>query len=152
MVHYQFWATWSWKLWKWWSLLAIWRLANSKQIGKLANSKQPKQLPKLECRVILEIFCNSAEKWKVWELNKDEAKMTTMQRRKIRKPIDEEIDILTWLPKSPLNSQVHHSVISAGTTTAIRQFRSHWKFSKVQIDTQNEKLVIELTTTSSRNL
>ena len=62
---------------------------------------------------------------KIPELNKDEAKMTTMQRREIRKPIDEEIDILTWLPKSRLNSQVDHSVISARTTTAIRKYRSH---------------------------
>ena len=71
------------------------------------------------------------------ELNKDEAKMTTMQRREIRKPIDEEIDILTWLPKSRLNSQVDHSVISARTTTAVRKYRSHCKFS-IQIDTESK--------------
>ena len=39
--------------------------------------------------------------------------MTAMQRRRgIGKPIDEEIDILTWLPKSGLNFQVHHGMIS----------------------------------------
>ena len=72
-----------------------------------------------------------AEKWKM--LNKDEAKVATMQRREIRKPIDEGIDILTWSPKSRLNSQVDH--ISVGTTTAIRKYQSNCKFS-IQIDTE----------------
>ena len=41
---------------------------------------------------------------------KKEVKMTTMQTREIRKPIDEEIDILSWLAVSRLNFpiQVHH--------------------------------------------
>ena len=55
------------------------------QGARLANRKQPK----------IGIIFQPGREMKNSESNKDEAKMTTMQRREIRKPIDEEIDILT---------------------------------------------------------